>query len=71
MDDYQTDTGGINSLSGFAYQIRVFVLYMLTMEKDMQTEFETLEDVALNNLSPNTIVQTRINLRVVLDHLLE
>lgn len=55
MDDYQTDTGGINSLSGFAYQIRVFVLYMLTMEKDMQTEFETLEDVALNNLSPNTI----------------
>ncbi len=55
MDDYQTDAGGINSLSGFAYQIRVFVLYMLTMEKDMQTEFETLEDVVLNNLSPNTI----------------
>lgn len=55
MDIYQADTSGINSLGGFAYQIKVFVLYMLSMDENMQTEFETLDDVAVNKLSPETI----------------
>lgn len=55
MDNYETDTSGINSLGGFAYQIKVFVLYMLEMHENMQTEFETLDDVTVNKLSPETI----------------
>lgn len=55
MDIYEADTSGINSLGGFAYQIKVFVLYMLSMDENMQTEFETLEDVTVNKLSPETI----------------
>ncbi len=55
MDNYEADTSGINSLGGFAYQIKVFVLYMLEMDENMQTEFETLDDVTVNKLSPETI----------------
>jgi len=55
LDIYEADTSGINSLGGFAYQIKVFVLYMLSMDENMQTEFETLEDVTVNKLSPETI----------------
>ena len=55
VDIYEADTSGINSLGGFAYQIKVFVLYMLTMDENMQTEFETLDDVTVNKLSPKTI----------------
>ena len=55
LDNYETDTSGINSLGGFAYQIKVFVLYMLEMHENMQTEFETLDDVTVNKLSPETI----------------
>lgn len=55
MDNYEVDTSGINSLGGFAYQIKVFVLYMLEMDENMQTEFETLDDVAVNKLLPDTI----------------
>lgn len=55
MDIYEADTSGINSLGGFAYQIKVFVLYMLSTSENMRTEFETLDDVTVNKLSPETI----------------
>ena len=38
---YIPDESGINSLGGFAYQIKVFVSYMLSMDEGMQAEFET------------------------------
>lgn len=41
---------GLNSLSGFAYQIKVFI-YRLTLIQDGQrVEFETLDDVAVTSL---------------------
>ncbi|MDM5336369.1 hypothetical protein QUF84_03865 [Fictibacillus enclensis] len=43
------DDSGINSLRGFAYQIRVFIYYLSQMDKDQQIEFETLEDVVIKN----------------------
>ncbi|WP_208328191.1 hypothetical protein [Bacillus cereus] len=53
MNSYQdmsNDESGIRSLSGFAYQIRVFVYYMSEMiVNNQQIEFETLEDVVVNN----------------------
>lgn len=53
MNPYQdipNDESGIKSLSGFAYQIRVFVYYMSEMiGNNQQIEFETLEDVVVNN----------------------
>ncbi|HGH7176037.1 TPA: hypothetical protein ACJMKJ_003608 [Bacillus wiedmannii] len=48
--DKSNDESGIKSLSGFAYQIRVFVYYMSKMiGSNQQIEFETLEDVVVNN----------------------
>ena len=32
---YIPDESGINSLGGFAYQIKVFVSYMLSMEEEL------------------------------------
>lgn len=55
MDDYVTDKSGIHSLGGFAYQIKVFVLYMLSMDENMQAEFETVDDVAVKKITPETI----------------
>ncbi|WP_421379589.1 hypothetical protein ACOJQI_15840 [Bacillus salacetis] len=52
MDNSQdliNDDSGIKSLSGFAYQIRVFIYYMSKMDESGQIEFETLEDVVFNN----------------------
>lgn len=45
MSTYEADKGGISSLMGFTFQIKVFVYYMLKLEDKMQIEFETIEDV--------------------------
>ncbi len=47
LDTYTPDKSGINSLGGFAYQIKVFVLYMLSMDENMQAGFETVDDVSI------------------------
>lgn len=47
---------GIQSLSGFAYQIRVFVYYMTKMDSKSLIEFETIEDIAVNNTNVNTFL---------------
>ena len=36
---------GLNSLSGFSYQIKVFILKMTQLKGNQQVEFETLDDV--------------------------
>ena len=63
MDVYIPDQSGINSLGGFSYQIKVFVLYMLSMEENMQAEFETIEDVSIKSLSAEMIDDIEDNLR--------
>ncbi|MBX4147274.1 hypothetical protein [Paenibacillus lautus] len=50
MSLYTPDSSGIFSLSGFSYQIRVFVLYMLKLKEGMQIEFETIEDVNMRKI---------------------
>lgn len=54
MENYSTGDSGIRSLSGFAYQIRVFVYYLSELKENMQIEFETLEDVNMK-INPNAI----------------
>lgn len=55
MNTYSADSSGINSLSGFSYQIRVFVYYLLSLKNNMQIEFETIDDVNLKKIKPNEI----------------
>ena len=40
--------GGISSLGGFAYQIKVFVYYLEQLQENMEIGYETYEDVAIN-----------------------
>ncbi|MFD3274457.1 hypothetical protein ACE3MS_30650 [Paenibacillus dendritiformis] len=53
MTTYQPDNSGINSLSGFSFQIRVFVYYMLQLNEGMQIEFETIDDVNIRKIQAN------------------
>lgn len=43
--EYSTGESGINSLGGFAYQIKVFIYYLALLNQGEQIEFETIEDV--------------------------
>ncbi len=47
---------GLNSLSGFSYQIKVFILKMTQLKENQQVEFETLDDVATRSLSADNTV---------------
>ena len=47
---------GLNSLSGFSYQIKIFILKMTKLRENQQVEFETLDDVATRSLSTDNIV---------------
>ena len=47
--DIVTDSG-IVSLSGFAYQIKVFIMLLSEIQINQQVEFETLDDVAINSI---------------------
>lgn len=53
--EYKTDKSGINSLAGFAYQIRVFAYYAFDLKNNMQIEFETIDDVNLKTINPTQI----------------
>lgn len=39
---------GLSSLSGFSYQIKVFILRLTQLQQGQRVEFETLDDVAVN-----------------------
>lgn len=52
---YQMDSSGINSLAGFAYQIKVFSLYAFELTENTAIEFETIEDVNLKAIKPEQI----------------
>ncbi|WP_071642290.1 MULTISPECIES: hypothetical protein [Paenibacillus] len=55
MDSYLPDSSGIYSLSGFSFQIRVFVYYMLMLEAGSQIEFETIDDVNIKKIKADEI----------------
>lgn len=42
---------GIESLSGFAYQIKVFIYLFASLNQGEQIEFETIEDIAIQNIA--------------------
>ena len=43
-------SAGLNSLSGFSFQIKVFILMMTYLKENQRVEFETLDDVVVKNL---------------------
>ena len=54
MDDMvSASSAGLNSLSGFSFQIKVFILMMTQLTEKQRVEFETLDDVVVKNLSLN------------------
>ncbi len=61
----ENDDSGIRSLSGFAYQMRVFIYYMSLMKEEGQIEFETLEDVVLNNNAEENLNDETIHLNSI------
>ena len=51
MADNRNDQSGLYSLSGFAYQIKVFFYYaMLLKDENSSIEFESLDDIAVKNI---------------------
>lgn len=42
------NNAGLNSLSGFSYQIKVFIFQLTRLNNIQQVEFETLDDVAIS-----------------------
>lgn len=53
--NFQMDSSGINSLAGFAYQIKAFALYAFDLHENTSLEFETIEDVNLKSIKPDQI----------------
>ena len=51
MDKVESiNTAGLSSLSGFSYQIKVFIFRLTQMQKGQQVEFETLDDVTVKSI---------------------
>lgn len=46
------NNAGLNSLSGFSYQIKVFMLQLARLKEKQRVEFETLDDVTVRYI-PN------------------
>ena len=42
---------GLSSLSGYAYQIKIFMWKMINLQEGQQVEFETLDDVVVNHIA--------------------
>lgn len=54
MDDYlPTTSAGLNSLSGFSFQIKVFIFMMTQLSDGQCVEFETLDDVVVRDIPSN------------------
>lgn len=51
MSESITDNdSGLNSLSGFSFQIKVFIYQLVQISKVQRVEFETLDDVAVKSI---------------------
>lgn len=44
---------GVTSLSGFAYQIKAFLLYLSQITEEQQVEFESLDDITITDVASN------------------
>lgn len=53
MDFGCVNTAGINSLRGFSYQIKVFVWSLAKIKSGEQVEYETIDDVNIQTISPS------------------
>ena len=53
-NEYQPDKSGLVSLGGFSYQIKVFAMLATELKEGETIGFETFDDVAKENISPNT-----------------
>ena len=46
---------GINSLAGFSYQMKVFILKSATLNENEKIEFETIDDIAFKKVKDNDL----------------
>ena len=53
MEDLVSTSAGLNSLSGFSFQIKVFILMMTQLTDGKCVEFETLDDVVVKDIPSN------------------
>lgn len=58
---YEQDTSGIDSLGGFAFQIKVFAYYLADIKDGTQIEFETIDDVTIKNFDDRKIDENSEN----------
>lgn len=49
------NNSGINSLAGFSYQMKVFILKSATLNENEKIEFETIDDIALKKVEYNDL----------------
>ncbi|MDC7243770.1 MAG: hypothetical protein PQJ44_07580 [Sphaerochaetaceae bacterium] len=49
---------GINSLRGFAFQIKVFLYYLTKLDDSDRVEFETIDDIAINKSDINKSIDS-------------
>ena len=56
MEDLVSTSAGLNSLSGFSFQIKVFILMMTQLTDKKCVEFETLDDVVVKDIWSNDTV---------------
>lgn len=57
-----TSESGITSLAGFAFQMRLFILLLPDVPKTGQIEFETIEDVTINNINTSVLLDKNAEL---------
>ncbi len=50
MNDSSLNPSGLNSLSGFSFQIKVFIYQLTKLRQNQCVEFETLDDVAVQSI---------------------
>src|SRR5690625_68275 len=55
MSNNNHDTSGIDSLRGFSFQIKVFVWQLLKITDNQIVEFETLEDVNIQEFTSDIL----------------
>ncbi|MDO0874406.1 hypothetical protein [Carnobacterium divergens] len=53
--------GGISSLGGFAFQIRVFLYYLLNLDENEMIEFEAIDDINVSKIESLNIDKYEIS----------
>ncbi len=53
MDEVGNNLAGIDSLRGFSYQIKVFILALAQIKNGEQVEYETIDDLNIRSITPS------------------